>query len=212
MTETTINASSWIASTCGQFQRATGFPLEYHPVLAEEANRVEMELRSQDDYCWITDVNGGEGRLGFLSIGLPVDGVSDAMFPFACEVGEMVAQLMGRVMVGDGRLASRTDELSRVVNLGRRTRSGDDTLSTLSDLLDSVVHLTGYDQAAFFLLNADRRELQLRVSHRGGGAPIPYPCRPWDDDVPDVSAFASGPIVLDSRLAASQSRWLPADC
>jgi len=212
MAETTINAASWIASTCGQFQRATGFPLEYHPVVADEANRVEGELRSQDDYCWITDVNGGEGRLGFLSIGLPVEGVSDAMFPFACEVGEMVAQLMGRVMVGDGRLASRTDELSRIVNLGRRTRSTDDTLSALSDLLDSVVHLTGFDQAAFFLLNPDEQELQLRVSQRGGGSPVPYPRRPLHDDVPDVCAFASGAIVLDSRLTAGQSRWLPPDC
>jgi len=160
----------------------------------------------------VTDVNGGDGRLGFLSIGLPVAGVSDAMFPFACDVGEMVAELMGRVLSGMGQLASRTDELSRVVELGRKTPAADETLSALRDLVDSVVHLTGFRAAAFYLLNPDKNELQLRVGqHCDGVDGIHFAHRRLIDDPPDLQAFASGTVMLDRRYNDEHHKWLPAD-
>jgi len=211
---------AWIAEVGREFSDATGWPMVFQP------HGEPPEHNGSPETCWISEIRNSEGPIGRLQIELPQDPGQDRSFMSVCELSRLVSTLVSRA-VG---VAESLDRRNRDVALLLEADEAPQRHTTLQGLLEEYLRLcgelSGFRQAAFFLLSPDGRELYLRAVYGLRTADVPVPRRQIETMPPDATAFDAGGFAIniagrDGAPATHPSgvagesvyrRWLPDGC
>lgn len=205
-----MEAHDLITTLCRNFAEATGWPLHYTPVDSSSAHATEHRLRRSEDVCWIGEIDDGIQRTGFLHITLPVNPRQDQLFVPISELAVSLAELLSEVETISRRVATRSDEISTLAQVGMAQHSQQNLGTSLSSLLEAATQLSGYRSAAFFLLNPATSELRLKASFRIDAQSHPPISHPLHLSRPDLMALSHGPVIVQRR-GEPDDRWLPPD-
>jgi sigma-B regulation protein RsbU (phosphoserine phosphatase) len=204
---TTAVGSAWIDDVCRRAGDALGWRLEYHP--AEEVAHVHH--RADAPALWQAEIHDGVHVAGQLRLSSsPVD-LEEADLRTAVATADLVAELVGQLATAHRKLESRSRDVHTLMELGRALPQ-DNTLSgSLTRLLTAAAQLTGYWGSAFFLVDAQQRQMRLRSTHVIDRTLIPNPERSLAQPSPDGAAVLQGVTILERQIADSAA-WLPASC
>jgi sigma-B regulation protein RsbU (phosphoserine phosphatase) len=127
-----------------------------------------------------------------------------------CDMSRLVSSLVSRVVT----TAEALERSSRDVSLLLEAEAASQNHTGLQPLLEEYLRLTaelsGFRLAAFFLLSADGRELNLRAAHGLPAEDVPVPRRQLETVPPDASAFVRGDFEIHAEGESVYRRWLPA--
>jgi hypothetical protein len=126
-----------------------------------------------------------------------------------CDLAEILAQVLNRYSAEERLVASRTAEVSTLVDLGLTIPRQEDLFSALNRLLNAAVQLTGYRAAAFFLLNPTTNELNLRALTALESNQIPMVRRNLAQNPPDLEALVRGQKLVRRNGSPEGETWLP---
>jgi sigma-B regulation protein RsbU (phosphoserine phosphatase) len=202
-------ARSWIQGICRRFSNATGANLVYTPVVPDEADLVESSLRSDPHCRWLAGINDGNHRTGYLHIESPTGEDGDESLSTVCDLADILAQVLNRYSAEERLVASRTAEVSTLVDLGLTIPRQEDLYTALNRLLTAAVQLTGFRAAAFFLLNPTTNELNLRALTALETNQIPFARRNLAQNPPDLEALVRGQKLVRRDGSAEGETWLP---
>jgi sigma-B regulation protein RsbU (phosphoserine phosphatase) len=195
----------WIESVCAQFATATSHPLCYaapgSPLAVASANGRRQEF-------WFSELTDGIGRAGFLTLGVP----NAELGPTAASVqgmAELVAEMVRKYLAASRRLESHSNDLSTLVEISRTVPTHLDLREALDHLQQAVLKLTSFRSTAFFLLDANSRQLVLRAQRHAEPRMIPHPLRSVLQSPADRLALSRGKALLQTDVAKSASQWLP---
>ena len=210
MANATLGAPKWIEGICRRFSDATGWPLIFVPAGSDRFKTISC-LRDRDhESCWTADILDGNRWIGYLRMDLPREVKDDRSFSAICELAEIVVSLISEISSATQSLASRSQDVSTLVNIGLVVQNEENLLRALTQLLQAVVHLTEFRAAAFFLLDSSADRLTLRADYRLDPMVIPSPQRNRSESPPDFDVMSRGRNLLyaDSSFE-NRSRWLP---
>ena len=210
MVMTTIGVPNGIEGICRRFSDATGWPLVFAPTGSDRFNTI-ASLRERDhETCWSAEISDGDRRIGYLCMELPREVEDDRSFSAICVLAEIVVSLISDVSSATQSLASRSQDVSTLVNIGLVIQNEENLLQALTQLLQAAVHLTEFRAAAFFLLNASVNQLSLRADYRLDPMEIPSPQRNRRESPPDFDVMYRGRNLLHAASSfEDRSRWLP---
>jgi len=197
----------WIEGICRRFSEATGWPLVYASLDDNPARDVPPGL----ECCWSSEISDGDLPTGLLEILPPDDAIDERSFPAVRDLAELVSDLIGRCQSATRSLRSQTAEISTLVDIGLSIPGDTDLHSALSKLMDAATRLTGFRSAAFFLLNPETSDLNLRTAHKLTPSDIPQPRRQLTETPPDLSALVCGHVMLSRGSGQYDQDWMPAD-
>lgn len=208
ITRPVCRGDEWVSVACEQFSRATGWPLRF---VAARRRGERPEQPNIDSECWSVEVRDRQKLCGRLSLGQPDDDASAHSFAAACEMAELVAELVAKNLATSRTLESRTRELSVLMDMGLSAPQDDQLLGMLKQMLRASLQLTGFRSACFFLLDPRADELRLRVAHHLEPREMPRPVRALRDAPPDLEALLDGRCEMVRNDSAWQADWLPPD-
>ncbi|MCC7420613.1 MAG: SpoIIE family protein phosphatase [Planctomycetaceae bacterium] len=195
----------WIESVCAQFGTATGFPLCFappgSPLAVATANG---RLRDR----WCSELTDGLGRAGFLTLGIANVDLGPSA-PTVHGMADLVAEMARKYLAASRRLESHSNDLSTLVEISRTVPTHLDLREALDHLLQAVLKLTPFRSTAFFLLDADSRQLVLRSQRHIEPRLVPHPLRNVSQSPPDRLALSRGKALLQVETARSAAEWLP---
>ena len=169
-----------------------GWPLGFTPISEQPVNEVELRVRADDKCCWFTAVDDGVEPIGFLTIRQPPDERMVGAFPSVCDFAEMTADLLCRLLQLHRSIETRNSEMTTLVNIGRTVQNETNLNDAVQHLLDASIRLTGFRQAAFFLLNSKATRLTARAVSGLSPFRIPHRVRTLEQLPPDVESLAIG--------------------
>ena len=196
----------WIAQISDRVSAATGWPLRFRPLPADETSSRHAET------CWSADVRRGEDILGQLQIDLPDDPGRDPAFQSTCELGESLSALISQLVTACDRLERKTNDVALLLEMASPAPSDRPVGNELAEFLRVATELTGFWGAAFFLLTPDGLELKLRAAHRVAPEEIPQAQRQLEMMPPDLRALAGEAFTIHSTGNSVYRRWLPGKC
>ena len=206
-----ISTERWIDEICRQFSEATGWPLRFAPAGSMRAAEIADALEREGNVPWFAALQDGKQSLGYLHFELPEDPAVDRQYLSACDLGEVVSALVNRNVVAARELASRTREVSTLVDISRSLPNERNLMDVLNRLLRAAVELTGFRSAAFFLLNPTSSELNLRAGWHADGGAVPQPRRTLRSSSPDLAALTHGRSILTRESLDQEEDWLRSD-
>ncbi|MCH7685839.1 MAG: hypothetical protein IH899_04020, partial [Planctomycetes bacterium] len=192
----TIGESEWIEDICRRFSDATGWPLNFAAAGSERFQTISSLQERDRESCWFAEISDGDHRIGYVWMDLHREVRDDRSFLAICELGEIVVGLISDVSSASQSLASRSQDVSTLVNIGLVIQNEENLLRALTQLLQAAVHLTEFRAAAFFLLNSSVDQLSLRADYRLDPMEIPSPQRNRRDDPPDFDVISRGRTLL----------------
>lgn len=155
-------------------------------------------------------IANGEERLGTILVEAPDDGRLMATYDAACEVAEVVAELLNRVIASSHTARSRSRDVSALVAAVKDLPRTTDLQSAVGHLLRITTQLTGLWTAAFFLFDPRCERLRLRATHQLPAKTVPHAVRDCSVDSPDGLALRDGSAMLN-HLRPGDGEWLPAN-
>eukprot|EP00913_Durusdinium_trenchii_P008967 g8433.t1 len=158
--------------------------------------------------CWFHEVAAGDVTVGFLHIDLPQDPGLDQSFLAVCDLARLFAGLAGRTLAATQSLETVDRDLSTWVDIGLSDPDEDDWLTALQSLLAAVRQVTGFQSAAFFLLDPEADALQLRAAEGVRQYQIPRPYRELPASAPDLQSVTQEPVLVSAKSAGG-AEWLP---
>ncbi len=210
MSKVKNDSFDWIQQVCDRFTTATGWPIKFMPVAPEELSDFASLNRDAPERCWSADIDDGKNKTGILYIDLPENPEDDRSFLAICEIAEIIASLLKKTATAKRLLDSRTQDVSTLADMGRSVSSEADIMAALKRLLQASIDLTDFRGAAFFLLNTEANELNLRVTEKIATEQIPVPVRQLSGAaVPDNHAFENGRSCLQRGPNPKHELWLP---
>jgi sigma-B regulation protein RsbU (phosphoserine phosphatase) len=210
MTIATIDDPKWIEVICRRFSDATGWPLNFAAAGSERFNTISSLQERDHESCWFAEINDGDHRIGYVWMDLPREERNDRSFLAICELGEIVVGLISDISSSSQSLASRSRDVSTLVDIGLVIQNEENLLGALTQLLQAGVHLTEFRAAAFFLLDPSVNQLSLRAEYGLDPMQIPSPQRNRRDDSPDFDVIYRGRTLLHAGSSLEDcSRWLP---
>lgn len=202
-------ALEWLDRVCREFSEATAWRLSFTMAETADSSHVESRLREDARCCWLTEIEDGHDRLGFLHLELPDDAARDRGYLATVQLAEVVAQLVKRLAAANRNLETHSREVRTLMELGRSVPRSADLQGSLDQLLRAAVQLTGFWTSAFFLLNPTAGAFQLRASYHLDALQIPQPQRACSTPSPDLRAIRDGKLVVQHDDPEAHS-WLPA--
>jgi sigma-B regulation protein RsbU (phosphoserine phosphatase) len=206
----TLGDPEWIEGICRRFSDATGWPLNFAAAGSERFKTISCLQERDHESCWFAGISDGDHRIGFVWMDLPREARDDRSFLAICELSEIVVGLVSDISSSSQSLASRSQDVSTLVNIGLVIQSEENLLPALTQLLQAAVHLTEFRAAAFFLLNSSVNQLSLRADYRLDPMEIPSPQRNRRESPPDFDVMSRGRTLLHAGSSLEdRSRWLP---
>lgn len=209
MTTLLTDRQPWVQAVCRQFTDATGWPLVFTPAGEADAAVIESRLQADGGTCWYREVSDGVTCTGFLHLEWELRPERSESFSAACELADVVAQLISRVCTAERLLELQDDGVTTLVDVGRELSHADNLPALLTRLLHAALRLTGFRAGGFFLLNPETSELTLRVAHVIDVDDIPAPRRSLVDHPPDLEALTKGRVLIHRGNSSQVERWLP---
>ena len=207
MTKLATRRHDWIDDVCVRFTHATGWPLVFTAVASDSD---AAAAAGNVEHAWTCEVADDQQVKGILHLELPADAARDHQFTAVRELAEAFAELIAKNLTSASQLASRSREVSTLVDIGRSLPSEGDLLAGLRQLLRAAVELTDFRGAAFFLLGSSTSQLTLRAVEAIDAADVPFAERRLETAPPDLEALARGRVVLHRTSGAKDAAWLPA--
>lgn len=207
MTTLAKRAEFCITEACRRFSSATGTPFGFHPCPEDEAEALQATWRSThpDRWCERIDTDGEIVGLVFGDLGeARPDARSRVM-----ELAELVSSLIAQVVSASTALASRTRELSTLVEIGRELPRQGDLVQSVRRLLRAAVDLTQFRAAAFFLFDAQSQRLQLRMLEHLDDLTVCEPRRRLSEATHDTAAMLGENVIITRESLSEPRRWLP---
>ena len=210
---------------CREFTRATGWPLRYESGEGEGSGcaavsatsdggssgavatvsgpaRTRARRPAHQETSWRVDLRDGHQQAGILRIDRPTKKRPDREFLQACNLADVIAEILARVVTGEAIERTETD---------LNTTSPDTLPQTLTKVLDNGLKLTGLRSAGFFLLSADGQSLRIRSQKHRDAQVIPSPRRQIADSPLDRQALSDGTVLI-RRGEGDHDLWLPESC
>lgn len=179
---------------------ALGWRLHFHPE--------EPQAPHCDASVWSTPITDGQETIGRLSLTAPELPTQAVAHQFAIATSNAVAEMLSRLAAAERKLATRTREVSTLVELGRTIPRTEQLSVTLRRLLQGAVELTGLWSGAFFLVDPAQQALRLRVAHNLDLRTVPHVQRSLMMASPDAVALLEGEVRL-TRDDPALATWLP---
>jgi sigma-B regulation protein RsbU (phosphoserine phosphatase) len=200
MTSTESPARRLIDETCRHFLETCGWPLRFVP--AGSALEAPENL-------WRRAMSDGRTTVGELLLDLPEDERLDAEFLQMTKAAELIGGLMEEAITAQADAEASRGEVETMARIGSTLPRQADLPSALNHLLRAVTQLTGFRVSAFFLLDPTGDQLTLRMQHDADRSEVPARRRVLADDIPDIAAFAGGPVVMRRSRNVIAATWLP---
>ena len=201
---------------CREFTRATGWPLRYEAgsepaaevggvaTVAPAGPKGKARRSAHQKTSWQATLSAGHQQSGLLRIDQPTRKAPDGEFLRACDLADVIAEILARVVSGEAIEKSEAEMLA--------APAGPETLAqTLGKVLDNCLKLTGLRSAGFFLLSADGRSLRMRADHHRDGQVIPARRRAVGESPYDLKALSNGSLLL-RREEEGAGVWMPDSC
>lgn len=154
-------------------------------------------------------IANSDERLGSILVEAPDDERLMPSYEAACEVVEITAELLNRLVASSHTARSRTRDVSALVAAVKTLPNTDDVQAAVGHLLRIATQLTGLWSAAFFLFDPRVQRLRLRATHQLPAKSVPHAVRTLPAHLPDGIAARDGSTTLD-RLRPADGEWLPA--
>lgn len=207
MPNVTTGGRNWIAEICRRFSDATGWSLTFEP--ADEADSSNLPAAAEE-CCWSTAINDGRDRLGILRLNPPERRQHpEWAFTAVSELVDLIADLATRSARSSRRLRSRTRHVTTLMDISRSVPSKADLLGGLRHLLQAACRLTGFRGTAFFLLEPNTQQLNLRSEFAIDALQVPMPRRGITDRPPDLEALRGHVASISRSGYADAELWLP---
>ncbi len=202
------SALDWIDQLCRRFSAATGWPMR---LVRDDAvqDSCDLSFSSGNDCCWHAVIGNGEHSIGSLQVFHPPQEGPVADYLPVIEFAETIAGFARSFSSLSSDLATRTQDVSMLADIGRSVHSEDNVLGALQRLLNAAVELADFHSSAFFLLDAKEACLRLRASHMIDSEHIPHPNRALSTSPADMLALSQGPLVLHQDENAEYRDWIP---
>lgn len=154
--------NKWVSRLCDQLSESTGWPLRYLPA---GQHRTEEPLSNDKviEHCWVTEIRDELQVVGHLQIDLPESDTLLCSFTMMRELMELMGDLISRCLVSENSAESRSEELSALASLNFKQTSPSDLMQSLKHILDTAVQLSGFWEAAFYLIDPKTNKLHLRA-------------------------------------------------
>lgn len=180
-----VGLESLIAGLCHQFTQATGWRLEFRP------ERTAVDPGRHHAACWERVLGNGHAAIGLLLLHTPrVE--TGCSFLQATELATGLSKSLEALAESQRRLASRTDDVSTLVNLGMTVPVRENLTWSLAQLLRGATRLTLSRSAAFFLLDPSLQSLRLRAVWQLESQDVPQSTREVLASRCDREALARG--------------------
>ncbi|MBW3539235.1 MAG: SpoIIE family protein phosphatase [Planctomycetes bacterium] len=203
-TTTLVSAdAAWIDGLCRRFSRATGWCLEFDR--DDAGGRAHIAAA---DEVWRAAVHDGREPRGFLRLRGDVGRAESRTGRALRDLIDLLAELLSRTLAAGESLASQSSHVGTLLSLGVSLGGEQELPSAVGHLLAAAVELTGFESAAFLLLDRDGCSLHLRACSRIAAETIASPSRNLLDDPPDLDALARGRTRI-LRADARAAEWLP---
>ncbi len=203
------NPTDWIASQCELFSDATGWTLGFLELSQHPATGA-----SQLEWCWHTDVSDGEQRFGTIFLEA-IDETANAgtaalpTFTTAYRLAELFTTQINQYLRLHRQVLHQASEIGELVSPS--AASGNQFSNRLRALIRASVMLTGYRNAALFVLDPDGRGVRLRFAHQIQQAVVPSPYRAFESEPPDFIALQTGHSIIRRGDPEIATDWLPRD-
>lgn len=196
----------WIDSVCRQLSRVAGWVVSFAPCHSECCHSRRPERTA--DYAWKHDLTTSDGCLGTICVALPPERNLDRSYLTACELADLTAQLIQRVLVERSRGRVQPHARSREADAGADDAAADAWTDSVQRILDIALRLTGFRAAALFVLDADSATLKLKAQRTCDRQTVMFFGRPLDEAPFDHQALKNGSVVI-RRRENHFSEWLP---
>lgn len=194
----------WIESVCAQFTTATGVPLRF---AVPGSSLAVAAANGRRPNRWSSELTDGIGRAGFLTLDISNSDLGDSAATVH-GMAELVAEMARRYLAASRHLESHSNDLNTLVEISRTLPTHLDLRDALDHLLQAVLKLTPFRSTAFFLLDADSRQLVLRAQRHVEPRLIPHPLRSLSQSPADRLTLARGKALLQLETAPSAAEWL----
>ena len=198
-----------LGQICGQFSNATGWALTYEPAGARSVSGIEEQLREDTDCRWFSPIGTGSIIDGYLRLDTSESRTLHTDLSQARELAEVVRQLCVHVRGATQLLEARTESVMSLLDVVRQATVISTASSAIQHILESVVELTDFCTASFFMLSPDGNRLLMRAVHGIRLGEIPSTCRDLRECPPDLRALTSGSTVIRRADVAGPVDWLP---
>jgi phosphoserine phosphatase RsbU/P len=197
---------AWIAEVGREFSDATGWPMVFQP------HDGSPEHSGSPEACWVSEIRNSEGPIGRFQIDLPQDPGQDRSFMAVCDLSRLVSSLVSRTVGVAESLERRNRDVALLLEADEAPQRHATLQGLLEEYLRLCAELSGFQQAAFFLLSPDARELNLRAVRGLRPADVPIPRRQIETMPPDRTAFDAGGFAINVSGESAYRRWLPDGC
>jgi len=121
----------------------------------------------------------------------------------------LVAEFIDQAVTAFDELEDRTEDVMTILDLTRSIPVSDDINTTLNQILQAAVNLTGCYSAAFFLLSPQTDRLLLKQYCGKSLGEMPFTCRELRNSPPDLKALQSGSWTIRRDRNGRMNDWLP---
>ena len=198
------NPADWIVGQCELFTTATGWTMGFLELSQHPATEA-----SQLEWCWHSDVSDGNQRFGTMFLEAAVPEAGHPTFTTAFRLAELFTTQINQYLRLHRQVLHQASEIGELVSPSET--SGNQFTSRLRALIRASVMLTGYRNAALFVLDPDGCGVRLRFAHQVQQATVPNPYRAFDTEPPDFIALQSGHCIIRRGDTSIATDWLPRD-
>lgn len=192
------NTSDWLVGLCADFSAATGWELRFVPDRGTEEDGFD---RRELDWCWHTEINDGEHRIGAFHLDVPGRSEPSLTFDSAYRLADLIASQVNRILSVQQQVDLQADQIGSLVT--EPDLESDDIHTRLAVLLRASVTLLKYRGAALFVLDPDGRAVRFRMAHGVAEHDVPARRRVLEQAPADLSALESGLSVVSHTDACS---------
>jgi sigma-B regulation protein RsbU (phosphoserine phosphatase) len=187
----TTNTSRWLVTLCAEFSAATGWELKFFPERTHEPDGFD---RRELDWCWHTEINDGDQRIGAFHLDVPGRSQPSLTFDSAYRLADLLAIQVNRVLASRRQVDVQASEIGSLVT--QTEPEADEVHTRLAVLLRASVTLLKYRGAALFVLDPDGRSIRFRISYGLPDHEVPARRRVLESAPADLAALESGLNVV----------------
>lgn len=202
----------WVQDLCQRLSLSSGCELRFVPLhesLIDSAMRTVDQSSELTAPHWTAPIHDGEQATGWIRVRSPLTDSAEKVTA-AQDLGELLSDLLRRLSVAHRKLATRTREVTTLMELGRTVAHGETWQAAVARLLRAAVDLTGMWASALFVIDPRSFTLRLRAHHAPQRMAHPQPDRALLGRGPDDTALREGYRVVTRDMPES-SQVLPPD-
>ncbi|MAT16348.1 MAG: hypothetical protein CMJ46_13885 [Planctomyces sp.] len=199
----------WIESVVEDLVNAIGWPIRF--IRHQHGNRIPSSHDMVQDHCWVSELNDGDTVIGHLRVDLPDFDPPECSFQTMREMVELTAKLINACSQRQKMTVGYARELSTLATLDFTCSTEMNLIDRISNILDVAIDLSGYREAAFFLLDPHTHSLKLRVRTSQAHFEIPQTTRELRVGSAEEIILKRGSLVIRRNESSPYHNLLPED-